>query len=933
MNKISTRKGLGLGAVFALATTLFAGAPAAQAAVAPVTLADALGHGTYTVPFGTSFDLKSFVTNSALGGTQGDGVDTGNWIDPSNHDLGYKTYGLKYNVKNVSANDNYSVLNVGVGSHNYDDTYSDGGYSDPNGYALSKGQDYTFDAYDYGYSTTDNDFAVAATNNNNNTPVKLQITAFVDSNGDYIADANEESATVTITYVDPQSLTTSIKIADTYAGDSEIDANVTFANKDVNVEQIQESIWSGWGVSGYYGENYASELGVSWTRNNTDYALSGYDNVGGWSNDQNYVYYDSDANALVFAWDDNINGGNDDVATGLYTAQLYDYNYGWEKMGTKAQATIGTDPVDHVGAIKSANSANEISTGGNDFLVRSGTKSVTYTTTVYKADSDGKTDNNPVGAGITGKFYVYDDGLEYGSSITAGGKTLLPGDSAISIPVTTDANGQISLTITGTAVDSDEIYVWANVHGEDSNDDAYDSYTEWRDTDYNFYGVNGDDKAIAVGGTATFSYRVEDQWNQPATTGFQVHVYRSTGASRDTNASWEQYVPVANGVATVTIKDNGAGYGWDYIYADLQKKNTGEGYHDYEEASWGNYLTYTDSALITPNKVTASVNNNGVKVGDTAVSPLKLSDLSKFVAESENRWNSLNGFTFGANRYATTTADASGTLEVYGTVSNDLVNSENVPVTISLPGAVFRTEVNNGDENAYNNYDEYTAKDSITVYTDSNGGYYAEIWSDVPGKQTITVTAGSASKTVDVTFAQSTPKSVALSVAGGAATAQAGRSAAVAATVKDAGGHPVSGVTVTFAAAGGTGSLSASTATTNASGVATVNYVTGVSDVGSVDFTATAPSGSDTLTSSKVTVSFVHSTGNVTHKKAVVTANWANAKGQSILVTVDGYRRYNQVELADGANFFSKKLKKGRHTVNLYVGGVLVDSLKFTVKK
>ena len=885
MLNISTRKGLGFGAVVALATTLFSGAPAAQAAVAPVTLAGNDSYGTYTVPFGTNFDLKSFVTYNALGGYEG-------FCDGD-------CYGLKYNVENVSTNSNYVDMYVATGYNDFDHYYG------PDHYELSAGNDYSYDADDYGHSYEQNDFSVSAQNYFNNTPIKLKVTAWVDTDGDYNVDPTEESASQTITWVAPESLAATTKILDTYEGEGQIEAAVTFANKDINVEQVATSMAWGWDYEGYYNEDEASVFGVEWTRNTTDETFVGYDDYDGNSPSFYYsenhwdVYYDSDLKAVIFPWTWNIDGGSDEVAKGLYTAQLWawnDYDSAnsnhediWSKVGTKAQATVAANVVSYVGKVSTTVGANVInwsSPSSHDYIVRSGTTSVTYSATVYNEDDEA------VGAGIAGKFYVGDDNLNAGSTITSGGKTLVAGGNDISVPVTTDANGKISITITATAADGDEIYVYAVVRGEYSDDDEYDSYTEWQDTDWQIYGNPGDDRAVAVGGSTSISYRVEDQWNQPAGSDFQVVVTRTSCSNRDTNASWSYTVPVSNGAATVSIKDNGAGFGVDCVYGQLQKKLSGGGFNNYGE-SYGLYLYYTDASLLTVSSLTAELydDNNGVTDSNSTVAPVMLSDLSKFVAYNENQWNTTNSFVDGNNTYNNTdTESADSTLEVSGTVSAALVDAAYVPVTISLPGAVFYTY---GNADSGWNYDWMSAKDSLTTYTDANGYYYVYIYSDVPGKQTITVTSGGKSKTVDVTFAQSTPKSVALSVAGGAASAQSGRAV------------PVS---------------------------ATVNYVTGVSDTGSVDFTATAPSGSTTLTSSKVTVSFVRSSGNVTHKKAVMTAHWSNAKGQTVLVTVDGYRRYNQTELADTANFFSKKLKKGRHTINLYIGGVLIDSLKFTVK-
>jgi adhesin/invasin len=228
-----------------------------------------------------------------------------------------------------------------------------------------------------------------------------------------------------------------------------------------------------------------------------------------------------------------------------------------------------------------------------------------------------------------------------------------------------------------------------------------------------------------------------------------------------------------------------------------------------------------------------------------------------------------------------------------------------------------------------------------SVYS-TDGHYAFYVASNHPGKTVVTITAGGVTKTVDVYFKSSAAKTVTLAVNGGAATAQTGRSVAVTATVKDANGFLVPDRVVTFATSG-LGALDSATATTDANGVATVHYLTGAAENGAVDFTATVKAHAEVqyllveqktaVASSKVTVTFTRADGNVTHKKNTVTAHWSAAAGQKVIVVIDGYRRYTQVELADTANSFSKKLKKGRHTVNLYIGGVLVDSSKFTLKK
>ena len=78
--------------------------------------------------------------------------------------------------------------------------------------------------------------------------------------------------------------------------------------------------------------------------------------------------------------------------------------------------------------------------------------------------------------------------------------------------------------------------------------------------------------------------------------------------------------------------------------------------------------------------------------------------------------------------------------------------------------------------------------------------------------------------------------------AGGSQTATAGAAVGTlpSVIVKDAGGNPVSGVTVTFAVAGGGGSITGATPTTNASGIATVGSWTLGTTAGANTLTATS---------------------------------------------------------------------------------------------
>jgi hypothetical protein len=108
-----------------------------------------------------------------------------------------------------------------------------------------------------------------------------------------------------------------------------------------------------------------------------------------------------------------------------------------------------------------------------------------------------------------------------------------------------------------------------------------------------------------------------------------------------------------------------------------------------------------------------------------------------------------------------------------------------------------------------------------TVYTDATGTAVSNISSYAAGKATVTATAGTATASDDIYFAQNTPteaRTIAISAVGGLVTA----------TVKDRYGNPIKGVTVN-ATRTGTGyfgaGASTATADTDSNGVVEFNFV------------------------------------------------------------------------------------------------------------
>jgi len=854
MFKISSRKGLGIGAVVALATTLFAGAPAAQAA-ASLTLTPTYT-GTNTVLTGGGFSLTT--------------ISGGGHMNGSNN--------LEYMVKNNSA------VSVDVTE------FANAGSQTK---TIAAGDSEYFTRTAIGNNDETEEVFFAAQPSSGWGSVDLSVKAWVDENpGNDAIDAGEAvSEAVAIKYVDGREYTATTKFEAAAAGDTSILADVTFAGtSELNLAQVAAAITAGADT------NASDVVKVDIYKDAVSLGTAGS------------VTYDATAKALVFEY-------TTAVSAGVYEARTYYFDYkssvaDYITWASTAYTEVLANVITAVDPAVGTEGANVNVDSSDDTIVRAGTTSVEYTAALYQADGS-DTDSNPdaAPANVPVSVTFAADFASYGSSFKVGDKTVSSTSPSATVKLVTDSAGEVKFTISSaTAEAGDTVDITVTSQGVSAT-----STTSWESATYKVKAVPTDggsdptDVSVAVGGTANLQFKVVDQWHVAPTGAYQLLITRAANVARDTAASWGYTATVSNGLATAAVVDNGAGYGSDTVTAQLQKQQTGGAWTNVTTGSPSTTLVlhYTSAALLVATKVTATPDDDG------STTALPLSDLTDFVA-----FDTRLGDANWAGDHATL---SEGTY-ITGTVTTATgAPVKYAPVTVSLAGAVLST----------GNTVFVGAKDSLTVLTDSNGHYLVWVFTNKPGTQTVSIKAGAASEDVDLVFANSTPKTITVVANGGAASSQTGRTIQVSATVKDANGFGVPDQTVTFSSVGA-GVYAASSATTDANGVATVSYAVGAADTGSVDFTAKV----GTKTATKVTVTFVRSTGNVTHnKKGTVTAKWSYAKGQNILVVVDGYRRYSQVELSDAANSFSKHLKKGRHVVNLYIGGVLIDSLKFTVKK
>jgi len=501
----------------------------------------------------------------------------------------------------------------------------------------------------------------------------------------------------------------------------------------------------------------------------------------------------------------------------------------------------------------------------------------------------------------------------------------------IEVAAKSDANGVVSVTINNDgAKNNDQLWIRVTADGVSN---AFDSTVYWETTSYDIgHAViapnGGEDAYYAIGAKYTVSFEIHDQWGL-ANPGSGYRVDLTSSDDRATGADWAGYATsstLTGGKVSFSLTDNGAGPGAFDYNAQLT-----EGASTYVDDVNGS-INFVPAGVIAPDAFSITKTNYGTAATNstTARAPEYTQDdyeLRAFNTDFiDQNWSNTGWLTENLNNGVV----IAGTLE-----TATAAGIAGQAVTISAPGLVVaRSDVD--DSGPY-----VASVGSVTTYTDNNGDFEFWVWSSKPGAQTVTITSGSVTKTTTVYFQVSAAKTVTLVANGGKPSAQAGRSIAVVATVKDADGNLVEGREVTFTASG-YGAFDDATVETDASGVATAHYLTGANETGLVDFVATvkvaaavanvSAAQAAAAASTKATVTFVTADGSIAKKGKYVTAKWSVANGKKVIITIDGYRKYAKVMADDNAHSKKFKLKKGKHVVNLYVGGVLVDTAKYYVK-
>jgi hypothetical protein len=886
MSKNLTRKGLVFGAVVALTSTAISGTPAFAAN--ELNLQPSTGT-TYGSIIGETFTLS---TNTNPGYAAGEVVK------------------LKYNVTNAGK----AALTITAGAE--DGSYTNGtsvnaGAADNSNYVVTPTETSTSVANVIKIST-----AATATSS-------VGVQSWIDADLDSVIDAGEWSSAVqTITFNKASEVTWTTEFTAPAIGDTKFLAYVS-ATPSINVAQLATS------TSILFSQTTDSKSQL------VALAASNYDSTTGKLKFNNTFSVDT---ATPSAAETAV------IAGKRYTAQAAFKVGGSEAaadvVGSAVAYSVAAATITTIAAPVSADSDNTKTTG-TAVAVRASATSVPVSILVSGAAGALKNtavtvylEENAIGGVDTNATTAvgnYDT-----SSFVAGGVTLKDTTTAkekVSFSATTDADGKVIFNIAASAQAGDAIKVWAAAQGVNTTptNSAVYTWTAVAPASVVNSDLQGTSAVLkkAAGSSFTLNFTVIDNFGAAIPTADKYRVAITDGAAGAYNVGNQFYPVVTAGKASQSITLLSTDTTKTYNFK-VQTKGTDGNYTDAAVA--GTALTVvvgTSNAASTFTALSDITTGAGVTnaLSDTATNALTVAG---------TRTAKLDTVAFVAgNKNLGATNSVKGTLTTGFSVAGVVSDSTTAGTysTVTLSGANLNFVV---DSKVY-------ASGTVTVQTDANGAYAGiRVLSNKSGEQTLTITAGSVSKSYVVDFgAPAEAAGTTLSITA-PAIIKSGRTLTVVAKLVDKFGNPVA---VTNAAAGaatatlsyeGPGfTTSTITQTLDAKGTSTFRVLLGAADAGAANVTFTYDADGTTATESKITKTstiLVGVSSTVAAAKKAASATVKNAAGLTVKV-VSGTKSVTKVATSDSYKVSLTKLTAGKKTVKVYVEGILVLSKSVTVKK
>jgi len=897
MSKNLTLKGLALGAVVALGTTLFAGAPAQAASVlfAPTT-----GTGN-TLVAGESFSL----TASLSADLPASNASQLKFIVVNT--TGVKTPSIKINNTSLTASNAVTYSSTGASTDAGDvwaTTAPAAGTSKV--FALGNGS---------GVSAETNPTSIQIASTKDTTD-SYAVTAFLDANNNGVLDAGELSAVQTVNFVKVANAGVSVAFPAPTTSATSLSATVSFG-PDVNIAQLTAS---------NYHIGFGKYLTTGEIRANGSVSTDVLDAAHTVALSKNTA-----VTALV--------------PTSTYSAAITASTYGaqvWSSatdgstfvaIGSEVLAAAGAAQADvNTSALAPATSDNTATTGtAGTFNVRTGTTATSLKMTVKNTVSSV---TSAVGAGVPVNYTVTAFSAPQNATtlvtdtIKVNGVALTSAALPVTGTVLTDASGVATISVETTSGNKNDSVTVSAVPAN-STLTASQAILNWADATTVApidLAVGSNTHAVVKGGTFTASYALTDSYHALVTSSAYRIRFTEPGAGASTTSN-TVYVPFVNGIANVSVADNSTAAGVNNATVTVEKNVNGLWVSGADLTG----LSANDSALASAVSASFTV----LASAQVATAVTVPADTTASI-DTADTFATVNQETAYNSTIPGVVASGVATPAIVRTISGVVTDANGVgvnsaSVTIAAAGVQFVSGAS---------APRVYSVGSITVTTDALGNYTVDVYSHVAGATKFVVTSGAATKTSTITYTAVSGYSTAASMTvAGPTTSQAARAATFTATVVDKLGNVVGGVALK-ATLTGVGSFAGSTSadgslavTTSSTGVATVTVLFGANDLGDTVVTFADATGQTTpIASVAKTVSVGATDANIDIVNNRVTAVTSFSKGKTVSFYVDGFKKWSKLSASDADVVLYYNLKKGTHTVTVKISGGFVTTEKFIVK-
>ena len=714
MSKISTRKGLAFGALVALTSSVFAGSPALAAG--ELNLQPSAGT-TYGSIIGETFTLNT-TTNPGFASSE--------------------LVKLKYNV--VNAGKAALTITAGPNAGTINNTgVVNAGAADNSNYVVTPNSTSTSVANQILVST-----AATATST-------VTVQSWIDSDLDSVIDSGEwTSAVQSVVFNKASEVTWTTEFTTPAIGDTKFTALVSAA-PSINMAQIANA-----NLSVRFGKNAAApgEQFVGKASATLDSA------TGKLKFNPTIALVDDAAavspaaiasNAAAVAAGFRYDAQAAYLAAGLTAATTEANLVGSQIAYAVAAATITTI------AVPTTTDSDNAKTTGGAVAVRS--TATTVPVSILVSDGAGALKNTAVTVYVAEKALGGTDtnattavGNYDTSSFSAGGQTLKDTSATaqvISFSATTNADGKVLFDLTAVAQAGDGVDVYASAQGVNVNAAAAGALsTAANKTTYTWTAaapqsvVSTDLKGTsavlkqAAGSTFSLNFTVLDQFGAaiPTADKYRVAVSDGTFAAGDAN----QYAVTSAGKATVSFTLPST--------ATVTKTYT---YKAQTKAVDGNFGTDLAGSTVSVVVGTSNAASSFTALGDITVVGTQAAlstTATNTIAVNGTRTSVLDTVAFVAGD-----KNAGATNTVKGTLTSGVALSG--AVTDATTAGTYSTVTFAGTNLNFVVGTTLYATGTVTVQTDASGNYAGvRVLSNKTGKQTLTITAGSVSKSYVLDF-------------------------------------------------------------------------------------------------------------------------------------------------------------------------------------